>query len=293
MRWIHLQQNVRGRIFRSALVLAGFASAGCNGILGFDDGLPERDPCYSDDDCSPGRACFASKCRQGCGSESDCPRLSTCMATTTGGACVIDTELRCDRPGITCPFGTSCIDGQVCLAGCIKGRCFSGQLCRHDLCVDIEDAPGAGGTGGTGNAGGTGGLPDGCVGSARDCTSSADNDCDGKPDSMLDGVCQCAPGQQQTCGAHPGYDGKGACKAGTQKCEISADRTSSRYGACVGSVGPAAADSCAVQGNDANCNGVPNQGCSCVPLPSCAAGMDAGSYLNCVLKKDRTARLLG
>ncbi|MEO6603634.1 MAG: putative metal-binding motif-containing protein [Polyangiaceae bacterium] len=51
---------------------------------------------------------------------------------------------------------------------------------------------------------------------------------------------------------------KGNCKQGTQKC------TGNAWGTCQGGVEPAAQDSCAVQGDDADCDGLPNGGCACV-----------------------------
>jgi hypothetical protein len=97
----------------------------------------------------------------------------------------------------------------------------------------------------------------------RACTSSADNDCDGRPDNTIDSVCQCANGTSQVCQSHPGNDGKGPCHAGSQNCAIAADGSSSAWGTCTGSVGPAANDTCD-QGNDANCNGSPNEVCACI-----------------------------
>lgn len=106
-----------------------------------------------------------------------------------------------------------------------------------------------------------------CVGNVepttRDCTSPKDNDCDGKADNTLDGVCQCASGTTQACGTHPGKDGVGSCKAGSQSCSLATNKSSSSWGTCSGSVGPAAADTCAPN-NDANCNNVQNEGCTCV-----------------------------
>jgi len=106
-----------------------------------------------------------------------------------------------------------------------------------------------------------------CVGAvmpgARDCTSTADNDCDGKPDNTSDAVCACKSGATQACGQHPGQDGRGPCKAGSQTCVIAADKKTSAWGACNGAVGPAPADTCDPM-NDNNCNGVPTEGCTCV-----------------------------
>jgi hypothetical protein len=98
---------------------------------------------------------------------------------------------------------------------------------------------------------------------ARNCTSSADNDCNGSPDNTIDATCACASGASRGCNTHPGKDGNGPCKAGSQSCQVAADQKSSAWGTCSGDVGPAAADTCD-PGNDANCNGVKNEGCGCV-----------------------------
>lgn len=100
--------------------------------------------------------------------------------------------------------------------------------------------------------------------SVRLCDSSQDNDCDGQPDDTVDAVCACAVDSAEPCEAHPGLDGHGICKAGERQCELAPDGRSSAFGACVGSVGPAPADSCAIEGDDSNCDGQPNGGCNCV-----------------------------
>lgn len=63
--------------------------------------------------------------------------------------------------------------------------------------------------------------------SAKDPCNGVDMDCDG---STLSG-CACSNNQTQPCGTHPGYDGKGICTAGTEKC------TGGVWGGCVGSQG--------------------------------------------------------
>lgn len=116
-----------------------------------------------------------------------------------------------------------------------------------------------------------------CVGNVepklRDCSSSLDNDCDGKADNTTDSVCQCLVGDTQDCDTHPGKDGNGPCKAGSQGCILAADKASSYWGSCSGSVGPAGSDTCSPD-NDNNCNGTPNEGCSCVngTQMDCACG---------------------
>jgi hypothetical protein len=90
----------------------------------------------------------------------------------------------------------------------------------------------------------------------RDCTSSADNDCDGKPDSTIDTTCQCnSANGTQACGTHP-QDGVGTCKAGSQTCIVSADKTTASWSACTGSVGPMARSCTTTSDND--CNGTPD-----------------------------------
>lgn len=98
----------------------------------------------------------------------------------------------------------------------------------------------------------------------RNCASPMDNDCDGRPDNTVDAVCTCVIGDTQVCGEHPGQDGVGRCVAGERRCEVGAGNATSRFGACTGSIGPAAQDSCTVPNDDSNCDGFPNAGCACI-----------------------------
>jgi hypothetical protein len=65
--------------------------------------------------------------------------------------------------------------------------------------------------------------------SLRDCNSSLDNDCDGFADNTLDGVCQCAPQTRRGCREADAP----ACGALVAPCELSLDRSSAHFGACV------------------------------------------------------------
>lgn len=122
-----------------------------------------------------------------------------------------------------------------------------------------------------------------CVGAVfggpRDCSSSDDNDCDGQPDDTLDDVCRCPVGGTQPCDEHPELDGRGPCHAGIQACVLGVGNASSDWGACTGSVGPEAADSCDVAQDDSNCDGTPNGGCNCVEGESqpCGPQTDTGA----------------
>lgn len=117
----------------------------------------------------------------------------------------------------------------------------------------------------------------------RDCSSEADNDCDGRPDNTVDDTCRCAQGAHDPCGTHPGFDGNGPCKAGQRSCVLSADKLSSDWGECTGAVGPGK-DSCSVAGDDTDCDGTPNSGCPCVEGQTVDCGPTAAVGI-CVVGK--------
>lgn len=118
---------------------------------------------------------------------------------------------------------------------------------------------------GSGRSSSAFGACTGAVGpAARSCNSSADNDCDGSADNTIDATCACSIGATQLCQQHVGLDGVGRCRAGQQLCVAGPNNATSAFGVCSGSVGPLAADSCTVLGDDANCDGTPNGGCACV-----------------------------
>ncbi|HVZ33285.1 MAG TPA: hypothetical protein VG963_12720, partial [Polyangiaceae bacterium] len=148
----------------------------------------------------------------------------------------------------------------------------------------------------TGKPGSAWGACTGAVAQApRNCSSAADNDCDGVPDNTIDAVCTCAISTSQPCGTHPGLDGHGNCRAGVQLC-VGGDtnNSSSAWAACTGSVGPAGADSCTVAGDDSNCDGIPNGGCQCVGSNSAnctdpaASRCSAGQCVPCSSASDCT-----
>lgn len=84
---------------------------------------------------------------------------------------------------------------------------------------------------------------------ADDCAVAGDDaDCNG---STNEG-CTCAAGATRDCGTSIGN-----CEQGVQSC------TDNAWSLCEGEIGPQASDSCAAPGDDANCNGMPNEGCLC------------------------------
>ena len=121
-----------------------------------------------------------------------------------------------------------CQSGQTrsCASGGLQGACAQGvQACTSSGtwgACSIQPAP------------------------ADTCVMGNDANCDG----VVNGGCQCITSSQQSCGA---IGMKGACAAGVVTCDMSG-----HWGAC--SIQPAPADTC-VMGNDANCDGIPNEGC--------------------------------
>jgi internalin A len=130
---------------------------------------------------------------------------------------------------------------------------------------------------------------------ARDCRSSADNDCDGRRDDQASGACQCRPGATEACQTHPGLDGNGSCRAGSRTCLASGDGSSSSFGTCTGSVGPGARDCSSNQDND--CNGVPDRQdatCGCQPGTTRGCGTAAcPATQSCELSANRSSASFG
>lgn len=102
----------------------------------------------------------------------------------------------------------------------------------------------------------TGVTPEGtqptvCIPSgARDCTSERDNDCDGQPDNVIDGICRCVRGSAEPCDEHAGLDGVGQCRAGSRSCVLGQENATSDWGVCEGAIGPETDDSCTIAGDD-------------------------------------------
>lgn len=156
---------------------------------------------------------------------------------------------------------------------------------------------GTGGVVGTGGAVGTGGTTT-CQVKPRDCTSSLDNNCNGTPDNQEATYCTCVVGNSQACEEHPGYDGKGICKAGSQTCAVSTDKTTSSWGACTPGVGPSTRNCTSSADND--CNGTADNletaycQCTAGATRSCTpAGMCTAGSQTCVASSDKTTTAWG
>lgn len=85
---------------------------------------------------------------------------------------------------------------------------------------------------------------------ADSCTPGNDANCNGVPNEDCP---PCTNDDERGCGLDTGN-----CQEGTQTC------TDGAWGECAGEIKPAASDRCDTEGDDANCNGTPNDGCSCI-----------------------------
>jgi hypothetical protein len=120
-------------------------------------------------------------------------------------------------------------------------------------------------------------VPAACIPAGpRDCTSDDDNDCDGLPDNTLDSVCGCVSGTSEPCDEHPGLDGQGQCRGGLRTCLVDELTLTTAWGECEGAVGPGGEDSCE-PGDDTDCDGTPNEGCSCVDGQTQPCGSNTNS----------------
>jgi hypothetical protein len=261
------------RISRVAgMFLMAAAFAGCNAILGNEDGHrlvgeAGTSGCHANSECPSGQACLFEACSPTCTGDADCEDGSRCLRTDEGTACVTSSAAQCS--GATCPSGTTCSRG-TCRTTCTTGEdCAIGQGCVTRatatvgrVCVGTDpdkdpDAPqpdgGAGGAPSSGGAGGqtasggrstsSGGSPvdagedasGPCVATGAEvCFNDRDDDCNGKTDCE-DPACT----TQTTCvpespGATLGVfiAGDGACPAGYSPVSVKRGITA-EYG-CTG-----------------------------------------------------------
>lgn len=107
---------------------------------------------------------------------------------------------------------------------------------------------------------------------ARDCTSSADNDCNGQADDLETTYCQCSTASSpKSCSTGL----SGICQAGSQACVVAADKTTSAWGACT-QLKAKGVETCANPGSDDDCDGTVDN----VPTKSCNIGTGLGACAN-------------
>ena len=76
---------------------------------------------------------------------------------------------------------------------------------------------------------------------------------------------ECDPGTDTTrsCNVHPGHDGIGECRAGTQTCMPQDNGEGGVWSQCQGDVGPSI-EACGPDSPDSNCNGIRGDGDGCL-----------------------------
>jgi hypothetical protein len=105
-----------------------------------------------------------------------------------------------------------------------------------------------------------------CIGAvapedADTCEPGNDANCN----NITNEGCPCENDTKRACGSD-----EGECKQGSQTC------TDAVWGPCVGEVKPEPTDTCD-DGNDANCNGSPNNNCTCINGATQACGNKTGN----------------
>lgn len=171
---------------------------------------------------------------------SDCESEAGCATAAVGVSCRVGARACSAANG---PL--ACVDGRFEVTEACAGSCLVDATCPcvPGLVEPCETHPGRDGVGvcragsrtcigGSGNTSSTWGTcQDSIAPRARDCRSSADNDCDGAPDDRLDATtCVCSPGSTRPCGA-PAGNGCALLQQ-TESCEVLANGSSTRWGEC-------------------------------------------------------------
>ena len=196
--------------------------------------LPTNDVCAKSEYCDPA----TNSCKPGCSNDADCDGggvvLHCDLTTNSCAGCLNDSD---------CPLGNVCAINQVCIPGCSAMQpCAPDQTCCgtscHDLTKNLNNcgmcghkctAPVNAGAVCVGSICGMGA----CDAAYDNCNAQTNDGCG--QNILQDGPCACTPGTTQSCyQGGPGTVGIGACKAGTQTCNV----TGTAYGACAGQVLP-------------------------------------------------------
>lgn len=181
-----------------------------------------------------GVACFEPDVRESFDASSGGVQTSTNVTSSSTGGAATSSDVGTSAPSNDGSCDTSCEcaigDLRSCAAGGWRGTCAAGlQTCNFD-----------------------GTWSEACSvrpKSKDTCAPGNDDNCNG----IVNEGCPCHAGDERSC-ADGGY--VGPCAEGVQVC--SAEGV---WGDC--SIAPAEEDTCE-DGNNANCSGLPNEGCLCI-----------------------------
>ena len=192
------------------------------------------------------------------------PGIPTTLLVTHDDSSYGDRADACDGKDNDCSLTPD--DGLATAAG--AGRRCVPAACKPGTLAVCGGAPGANPDLGSCQGGvktcDLGGTWGSCVGSVepatRDCSKTLDKNCDGVADNT-EAACTCTLGATQTCEEHPGKDGVGICRSGTQKCIANAT-SGTEWEPCTQFVAPTT-ETCNAA-TDLDCDGVVgNGGSSC------------------------------
>ncbi len=279
---------------------SAFVDSNGTDTFGGGDGLPGTDTgpgeCSSDGDCATKMGVTTPS---GCGVATCDPLSHKCAYKAKDADGDGHSAHVCSSASVTVETGDDCDDTDKSVypsqtAACCDGATWKAQPKATGACHCGTKLCQADGTFAA------------CAGvknpAARDCSSPIDNDCDGVVDDTQCGctkdatkkcsdvasgatgkcgtptvTCKCdAAGckydlspcsASDTCGS---LGAKGTCASSTTTC------AGGKWGTCPTSIG---ADTCD-KGNDDSCNGLPNEGCSCINGTSVSCGV---SGTNCTL----------
>lgn len=208
-----------------------------------------------------------------------------CMTSAQCGDMLVEETEECDPPD-----GASCSDNcelVVCGDGVIEGReeCDDGNTNNADECSALCTLPVCGNA----TVEGSEGCDDGNDVDTDGCTNACT--VPGCGNMQVEGAETCDPPDGKTCNAACQLIECGDSVAeGEEQCDdgnsVETDVcTSACQFRCPGGVAPTVDDRCDREGDDSNCNGMPNEGCDCITGATSTCGEVHGSLGDCATRE--------
>ena len=202
-----------------------------------------------------------------------CPSLAGCRMKRCSTRGSNMTRIHTSGPGPTALLEAVAICSLLLLLqqGCDPAQTDSVEV--RDAGGNTADGEATGGSWRDGAAGLAKGSVSSGICGARDCTSSRDNDCNGKADNTELDLCRCPVGDApRSC-----ITGlSGICAAGSQPCVLSDDKSASDWATTCTPLTPKGTETCANPGTDDDCDGTVDN----IPVTSCNIGSGIGACAN-------------